>query len=203
MAKMETLRDDFGSGTLDTGKWTNAIGASIDTGRLKLSRASGNAGLEATTTYDITGSSVAYKLTLDSGILTEQWHSVYMPFGTAASDPDINGVGFQFSTDSFGAYLACRFVKDNTFQPNVSLTYDPVAHAWLRVRESAGVLYWETSPDGLLWTIRRSEVHTLSSAILLPTFTASFGVGGTSTKLIYIDNFNVLPNPAAFLPFFI
>ena len=34
--------------------------------------------------------------------------------------------------------------------------YDPVVHAWLRLREDAGSLYWETSPDGQSWTVRRT-----------------------------------------------
>jgi hypothetical protein len=38
----------------------------------------------------------------------------------------------------------------------VVLSYDPFAHAWLRIRESSGDLLWDTSPDGVLWTNRRT-----------------------------------------------
>lgn len=40
----------------------------------------------------------------------------------------------------------------------VSTPYDPTAHAWLRVRETAGTLYWETSPDGRTWTIQHTVI---------------------------------------------
>jgi hypothetical protein len=36
------------------------------------------------------------------------------------------------------------------------LTYDPIQHAWLRIRESGGTVYFETSSDGWEWSVRRS-----------------------------------------------
>lgn len=36
------------------------------------------------------------------------------------------------------------------------LTYDPIQHAWLRIRESGGTVYFETSSDGWQWTVQRS-----------------------------------------------
>lgn len=38
----------------------------------------------------------------------------------------------------------------------VILPYDPIEHAWLRIRETAGTVVWETSSDGWDWVIRRS-----------------------------------------------
>ena len=40
----------------------------------------------------------------------------------------------------------------------VSIPYSATNHAWLRIREAAGTTYWETSPDGVTWTTRRSSV---------------------------------------------
>jgi len=38
----------------------------------------------------------------------------------------------------------------------VKVPYDPIAHAWLRLRESNGTTYWDTSPDGATWTTRKT-----------------------------------------------
>lgn len=38
----------------------------------------------------------------------------------------------------------------------VNLTYDAAAHAWVRIRESGGSVYWDTSPDGTTWTTRKT-----------------------------------------------
>jgi len=40
-------------------------------------------------------------------------------------------------------------------QVNVT-PYDPVEHAWVRIREASGTVYWDTSPDGATWTNRRT-----------------------------------------------
>ncbi len=37
--------------------------------------------------------------------------------------------------------------------PN-GVTYNPSNHAWLRIRESAGTVYWETSANGTSWVIQ-------------------------------------------------
>lgn len=35
---------------------------------------------------------------------------------------------------------------------DAAIPYDPVAHRWWQIREAAGQLYWETSPDAITWT---------------------------------------------------
>jgi hypothetical protein len=69
------------------------------------------------------------------------------------------------------------------------VTYDPVAHGWLRLRESAGTFYWETSPDGTSWTTRASvpttTLTTLTGGILWVGNDASHG------QAIF-DNFSVV-----------
>jgi hypothetical protein len=37
------------------------------------------------------------------------------------------------------------------------LPYDATAHRWWRIRHAAGVLYWDTSPDSVTWTNRRTQ----------------------------------------------
>lgn len=53
------------------------------------------------------------------------------------------------------------------------LDYDPVAHAWWRVREAGGVLFWDTSTDGQAWVNQRVARHSID----LSRVTASVEVG--------------------------
>jgi hypothetical protein len=40
-----------------------------------------------------------------------------------------------------------------------SLTYDPEAHRFWRLRHSGSTFFWDTSPDGTTWTNRHSNTH--------------------------------------------
>ncbi len=55
-----------------------------------------------------------------------------------------------------GAVLRLRSNVGYSDAGEVLLTYDPVAHAYVRLAEDAGTLTWETSPNGTTWTVRRS-----------------------------------------------
>ena len=77
-------------------------------------------------------------------------------FAVRFVDPTSNGmtyVGFseQHGTLSFADYLLAAGA-----QPP-SEPYDAVAHAYWRLSESGGMLSWDTSPDGTIWTSLRSE----------------------------------------------
>jgi hypothetical protein len=76
----------------------------------------------------------------------------------------------------------------------VYLTYDANDHRWLRIRNSAGSVLWETSPDGITWTTRRTLVPA-------PAWIATDAVsilincardGGTNDYAEW-DNLNITP----------
>jgi hypothetical protein len=78
-----------------------------------------------------------------------------------------------------------------TLSTEDSAAYEPTKHAWWRLREKSGSIYWETSPDGMRWT-------TLADTLLHVPLTAvdiSFGVmsvagaGGTAR----FRGYNLLP----------
>jgi len=63
----------------------------------------------------------------------------------------------QDGANSLGFCAECGNLYAFTFVNGVeslvaTLTYSPTAHQWWRVRESGGVVYWETSPDKAGWT---------------------------------------------------
>jgi hypothetical protein len=42
-----------------------------------------------------------------------------------------------------------------------SAPYDPIEHAYWRIREAAGITYWETSANGMQWHIQASKSNLL------------------------------------------
>jgi hypothetical protein len=38
-----------------------------------------------------------------------------------------------------------------------ALPFDPIAHRWWQIREAAGQLHWETSPDAIVWTTHATQ----------------------------------------------
>lgn len=74
-----------------------------------------------------------------------------------------------------------------------SLTYDPVAHAWLRIRETGGQLNWDTSPDGRTWTTQHTEMSPawVSDGNLQAQLLA-YRDDGTDNHA-YFDDFNITP----------
>jgi len=82
----------------------------------------------------------------------------------AAAGADVNGV-FQFAdpmnVQSSAVVFAERggqlsFVtKANGTSTATQITYDPNAHRYWRLRESAGTVFYETSPDASAWTVQQ------------------------------------------------
>jgi hypothetical protein len=58
-------------------------------------------------------------------------------------------------------YLYANYVLGGLQYPVATLTYDPAVHVWWRIRESDGMTCWETSVDGLQWTMQ-AKVATAS-----------------------------------------
>lgn len=72
--------------------------------------------------------------------------------------------------------------------------YDPVAHRWLAWRRAGTTLVWETSPDGLTWTVQRTYAG-------LPTWATAEGVMASleafrtsgPNDLLVIDRVGITP----------
>ncbi len=76
----------------------------------------------------------------------------------------------------------------------VSLTYSPTDHRWVRVRLSGGSLLWDTSPDAATWTNRRtlatppSWLSYQNLAVLLEAYK-----DGATAGTAQFDNLNSIP----------
>ncbi|MGW6009710.1 hypothetical protein [Streptomyces sp. NPDC055210] len=148
------LADTFGDGVVDPAKWPD----SYDPGGF--SETGGRARVACTTAYNAYASSEAYRLREShvhvrmwppaaGGATAEAWAQLLVQTVTLGTDAI-----FEVSAVSGNLIMA---VRTGYFDPGqTAITYDPVAHAWLRIRETGGQLYWDTSPDGATWTNRRT-----------------------------------------------
>jgi hypothetical protein len=59
-----------------------------------------------------------------------------------------------------------------------SVAYNGTAQAWWRIRETSGVVYWETSPDGATWT-----VLTMENEPFVPSSVSVYIGGGITSGL--------------------
>lgn len=71
---------------------------------------------------------------------------------------DANNIRFQYEQGK----LYAAYKKDDVNMIKAQFTFDPVQHRYWRMREQSGAFYWETSPDGMNWTIRsQTPLNTL------------------------------------------
>ncbi|GAA3852576.1 hypothetical protein GCM10023084_03510 [Streptomyces lacrimifluminis] len=154
MPLLHTLRDDFGDNTVDTALWPDSYdpGGYTETG--------GRARLTCNTAYNGYASAATYTLAesylfcrvyppADDGAASEAWAQVLITSSTPGTDAvfEVNAATGNINMGARTGYFDAG---------SVTIPYNGVDHAWLRIRETAGVLYWETSRNGAAWTVRRS-----------------------------------------------
>lgn len=167
MAKFATLIDDFQDGTIDLAKW-NVIGTVTESGgRARLTPTSSYSYLTSATTYDLTDSQLV----------------AHVPMATA------NGsTGTLESTlliqDAFGDRAGIRKRSSNiecvksvggVFTIVYTFAYNSSTHVFWRLREAAGIFYWDVSANGTSWT------NLFNTTVATNLFPVSNVVGGVYT----------------------
>ena len=191
MAKVSELRDDFSSGALDTTqRWSGSYGdVSVVSGQARVVTSVNYPALSTDSTWDMTGSAVFAKMDLPA---QPGNGSIESFFEFISSTPDNKVSFFQSgSTD-----LSMRLTQNGN-STTTSVPYDPVAMAYLRLREAQGTLYWDTSPDALSWTQRGSQAHSITSALSAGSVQFVSGYWGDETPdALLVDDVNVPPRVA-------
>lgn len=191
MALLDTLRDDFDDGVIDAAKWpdTYQVGGCSETGgRARVSCNTNFNAYASATVYTLQESQARCRLypPADGGATNEAWAQLLITSSTSGTDVVIE---VNAATGMLGMQVRVGFFDAGA----VTLPYDPVAHAWLRIRETDGDLLWQTSPDGLTWTTRRTVASPAWVADAdLQVQLISHRDGGTN-DFAEFDNFNVNP----------
>jgi hypothetical protein len=153
------LVDTFEDGVLDTSLWSGSYGDPDEVGgRARIPCTTGYAGLKSGSVYTLTGSGITIRL-----------HAPAPDSATTAAASCLvlsstGGTDAGFIVDSAQTALGLYLREGYADGAAVFLTYSPTDHAWLRFREDAGTLYWDTSPDGVDWTNRRTATTPVWAA---------------------------------------
>ncbi|MDV7220619.1 LamG-like jellyroll fold domain-containing protein [Streptomyces prunicolor] len=174
------LGDAFDDGRVNSTLWvTNTGGAGVETSeaRLRITLAPGvDTNFTSSRQWKLQGSKLTAKLAAvpalngSSNCAASMW-VLAVTSGTR--------IGWRY--DAGTGVLAAMSQVGSTDATPTNLTYSAIDHAWVRVRESSGTVYWETSGDGYAWTTRRTLatpawVTTDTVAVDFPTTRT----GGTS-----------------------
>lgn len=185
-SKLETLVDDFNDNSRNVNLWPGSYGTLSETG--------GKAVITCDVNYNAYESGHAWQLD-ESGILFQ----VTPPVSTTAqlsfayAHDTVSGTDISFYLNMAVGELYCNSQVGYSDAARTTLTYNSTDHAWLRIRETADVLYWQTSPDGETWTTRRS----LATPTWVRTHTTGLfymqGYQPSGSSTFTVDNMNVLP----------
>ena len=156
------LFDAFEGGSLNTAKWTNTStglgSATLTGGRLRLNGSTAAiGGIESLRTYSLTGAGVYFGT---ANITTVE--TIYFGVRSSASS------GYNFLYDALGD-LICR--RDSVGQ-GIGVAYSATTHAWLRIRESAGTVYWDSAPSSASNPPAPGDWVNLQSATVTSAVTA-------------------------------
>lgn len=185
MAKFDTLRDNFNDNSFDVSKWESSdyVNQPTETNnRLEfiLGASTQNSGITSVSTFDLLNSYVQFEMYS----YDEYFECVI--YTTSSS----SGIDFWIQSGSLRFIVYEAFVNTHDF----SFSYDATAMRWIRVRETSGVIYIETSPNGIAWTVRDTSIYTQTlTGMNVQLYTANPS-GAASTS--YLDNFNILQGGA-------
>ncbi|WP_405431098.1 LamG-like jellyroll fold domain-containing protein [Streptomyces anulatus] len=147
------LVDEFDDQRMSSALWTSAGGATETAeGRLRLPATAGvTSRYTSLRQWALTGSQVTVKLPVvpAAGGSSSAYTSLSLVSATA-------GTRLRWYFNAVARDLRAVSDVGGSDGSPVILPYDPIEHAWLRIRETAGTVYWETSSDGWDWVIRRS-----------------------------------------------
>ncbi|MEU3293025.1 LamG-like jellyroll fold domain-containing protein [Streptomyces longwoodensis] len=145
--------DDFDDDRVDPDLWPASSGGVTEVGgraRVPLVPG-GSATFQSARVWTLTGSQIAVKV---AKLPTANGSSAAAARFMVNSTTSGTRVGFTYNAVT--GSLRCVSEVGFSDGAGVTLTYSGIDHLWLRLRESAGTLYWETSPDGFTWTVQRS-----------------------------------------------
>lgn len=180
IGKTDTLVDDFA--TQDSLKWAGWGGnVSYGSQQVAITPTSIYSGLVSASKYDLTSSSFTAKLVQRASRGNNTIENVLQ-----ASMDSSNYMSFVISSVSLIARERAAGVNSD-----LGVTYNATNHAYLRLREASGTLYWEASPDGSAWTVIRSKTRAMSNptSVLLKLQAGYYGTE-TSVGTCIWDNVN-------------
>lgn len=187
--KTEELVDDFT--TADESKWYGFIpGFEVNDGFLEIDPSPEYEYLVSVERWDLTDSYMLFQLVQNANKGEGNWDgsgSITTELGAMVSSGNfikliIGGgpAGQVIMRERVGG------VDDDRF-----FVYNPDRHKWFRIREAGGVIYWETTANGVSWTIQREKETTLDVSSVMIGWFGGFWDTEVDPGVVKIDNFNI------------
>lgn len=147
------LVDDFDDDEVDPALWASVSGGTQETGgRIRVPLTPGApAGIQSARQWKLTGSGVQIKFATVPTARGSSAASVMLSVTSTTA-----GTRIAWKYDAVNGTLTASSEVANADGSAVTIAYSPIDHAWLRIREAAGSVRWETSDDGTVWTVRRT-----------------------------------------------
>jgi hypothetical protein len=186
----EAVKDDFDDGTLDP-SWTP-----YSTGGIVITETGGELVID-----------------IQPELLVGHYGEIASPAHTLAGcqvsihvtqiPPDGTSGGVLVLTDgaagdrlemSYGnGYIGCIYWIADMPTFIADAPYDPVAHAWWRLRESGGTTYFETSPDGISYQFLASLPNPFPVTSMRIALFGNAGPGPGPGGEMHLDRLNLPP----------
>jgi hypothetical protein len=190
LPKFETFVDNFDDNNLDSSKWFNWGGAEVVNANQQLemtilSGAANYQGVESVEYYRLKESSISIQIINAGNQALTSLEVTFSLFADSATK-----VFFLISGNNLIAYK--RISNSNVYITQTG--YNSTTQKYLRIRETAGVTYWEYSANGTAWTTLHSEsTPFLMEQLKLELVSGVYATEATSTLVIY-DNLNFVPS---------
>ncbi len=180
---MASLIDAFSS--QDTAKWDWYGSAAVSSGQLVL---------PANNAYSSTVLSTDHYDLTDSQLVIEMVSIPNVGNGSTECSVDLtDGSNNALHTIYAGGNLLFRETVAGV-NNGTAVTYSATAHRWLRIREAGGTVYWETSPNGVTWTVQRSKTVGIDVTALYASLNSGYWGTEPSPGSAIFDNVNRPPS---------
>lgn len=185
--KLSTLSDAFNEGAINAAVWSNVTGgaATLDSVNdlVVLAQPTVNGTVNtfgSNTLFDATSSSIYAEVTPVANGSGHTQTAMVLALNTG------NSVAMRLSSGAFQLVLTTA----GTGVTTTLAAYDPSAHGWWRLRESAGTFYADVSADGYNWAILASTTYAWSATGVTVAFQASASateVAGNTAALSHVN----------------
>jgi hypothetical protein len=184
--KAATLSDNFNDNVIDPSKWnTYGTGVAEVNQRVEIrplaNVAENYEGYITQAFYDLTDSAIHLEVVQTLRPVAGAF--VFFEVG----DGNNNRIIFNVKEET----LNCVQAVAGYFTTLATLPYDARLHRWLRLRDSQGTVYWETSPDGTHWAVQFQKERPINLFNVQIGFGAGLPQVVPSPGMAIFDSFNV------------
>jgi hypothetical protein len=195
MALTETLTDNFDDGTVDAVKWPSNFGVVSETGgRARVTCDTSWTAFVSDNIYSLQGSYVVvqvFPMAL-TGATVECWAQLLVQTQVAAV---FNDIGME--CDRVNGNLKMFLRNDYNDPTQTTIAFSDTDHAWWRIRETGGTVFWDTAPDGLTWTNRKSQTSPAWINDGIQELVLECHRNNGTNNFAEFDNFNLPPAPTS------